>query len=142
MRIEVRPRIDLRTAHPNLYKAITTFALISLGLGLNFLLIKPAFNQYHLSKIMAVVFVVIGVAQLVFLNVVHRLPLLRLAMAAGVSSLFFYGGALTTYYFQTHSTSLQLPITYFGLSILQFALLIEPPTNPVSEKNGNGRPAG
>lgn len=131
-------RVVIRRTHPNLYRSIITFAIITIALGLNFLLIKPAFNQYSLSQVMAVVFFGSGVALIVLLNFLRSLRTLRWVMAFTVTSLCLYGGALTVYAYQTGKTSYQLPICYFGFTALLFLLLIEPASNPLNRKRRSG----
>lgn len=131
-------RLVIRRTHPNLFRSITTFGIITIGLGLNFLLFKPAFNQYQLSKVMGVVYLASGVALLVLLNLFRNLRVLRTVMAFTVISLFFYGGALAVYAYQTGRTSYQLPICYGGLTALLFLLLIEPASNPLNWRRKRG----
>jgi hypothetical protein len=54
-------------------------------------------------------------------------------MAAEVSLMCFWAFA-NTQQFWAHKSSLQLPIAYLALSLLELPLLVEPALNPVTEK--------
>lgn len=135
----MNPPPRLRDAHPNLYKAIMVYGLLMIALGLNFALLTPAFDPLGLSKyIFAGLFLAIGIAKLVVLNLFRHPQWVRVVVAINVSILFFFGGLLVAAFFQLGQTSLQLPITYFGLALIEMPLLYEPWLNPVTEKvNGN-----
>jgi hypothetical protein len=127
----------LSRTHPNLYKAFTVYALISLALGFNFIFLKPTFDPLNIPKgLIGVIFVGLGMTKLILLNVYRDLRLLRLVMAIAIGVMLFWTGALTLAFFKLGQTSLQLPLTYLGLSVLGMPLLVEPPLNPLTDKNG------
>lgn len=131
--------VSLRLTHPNVYRALSTFACCTLALGLNFLILTPAFDPLGVPKALSGwVFVVIAVAQLITLNRSGDLRLLRLATAFSVGTMFSYGAIAAVSFVQLHQTSLQLPILYFGTAISEFWLLVEPFTNPVTQRTTNG----
>jgi predicted membrane channel-forming protein YqfA (hemolysin III family) len=134
----------LSQSHPNLYKAFTAYALISLALGLNFIFLKPTFDPLGVPKgLIGAIFLALGSTKLLLLNVYRSLRLLRLVMAMAIGVMLFWTGALTLAFFKLGQTSLQLPITYLGLSILGMPLLVEPSVNPITDKNGvNGNSLG
>lgn len=137
MIVDTVPR--LRDSHPNLYNAIMVYGVLMIALGLNFILLTPAFDPLGISKyIFGVVFVGIGLCKLVVLNFYRSPALVRLVVAVNVSVLFFFGGLLVAGFFQLGQTSLQLPITYFGLALIELPLLREPWLNPVTEKINDG----
>jgi hypothetical protein len=127
----------LSQTHPNLYKAFMVYALISLALGANFIFLKPTFDPLNIPKgLIGAIFVGLGVIKLLLLNVYHSLRLLRLVMAIAIGVMLFWTGALTLDFFKLGQTSLQLPLTYLGLSVLGMPLLVEPSVNPLTDKNG------
>jgi len=126
--------VNLRKTHPTLYRTYMTFALISIGLGLNFLLTNPTFNPYHIDKaIIGSIFVFIGLIKLVFLNIFRHLRLIRIALAINIAFMIFWGVGSSFTFFQG-KTSLQLFVLYIGLSALELWLLQESPVNPMTEK--------
>lgn len=128
------PNVDIRKKHPTLYHAIMVFAFMKLALALNFWLYKPTFNPYHWNKtIIGFIFFFIGSSQLIFLNIVKNLRLIRFSLALAVSFMFFWGLSNTQQFF-AGKASLQLPILYLAVAIVQVPLLIEAPVNPMTEK--------
>ena len=123
-------RIDVRKTHPNLYLAVSTLALVSVALGVNFWVFNPAFQVYGASnRVWGSIFLLLGIGKLVFLNAYRRLPLLRATMAAAVAFMLFFGvGTLEPVL--EGDASAQLLILYVGLSVLQIPLLLEPFINP------------
>lgn len=129
---ELNRRISLRKTHPNLFIALNILALTSVALALNFYFSKPTFNPYGIDKeIVAAVFFILGISQLIVLTVYHNLKLVRLAVATSVGILLFWGISNTQQGFQGKA-SFQLPILYIALALLQIPLLIEPRTNPMT----------
>lgn len=139
-RTDVNAGVTLRHTHPNLYRALTTHACCTMALGLNFLFLTPAFNPLGVPKMpTGFVFCGVSIAKLVTLNMHGDLRRLRLATACSVALMFTWGVLQTLAYFQLKMTSLQSPILYFGLALVEYWLLTEPFTNPVTQKtNGNG----
>lgn len=129
-------RVNLRLTNPTLYRSVMVFALISVGLGLNFLLARPTFNPYQIDKqIIGVVFLCFGLAELIGVVVILNLQFIRVVMALNVAFMMFWGIGTSITFF-TGQTSLQLFVLYAGLSALQLFLLLEPFVNPLTGKNG------
>jgi hypothetical protein len=133
-------RAKLSETHPNLHRAFTMYACLSIALALNFIFLNPTFDPLSIPKEVAgAVFLTLGVSKLVLLNVYRNLKLLRLAMAIAIGTMCFWGGAQVVDFFRLGQTSLQLPLTFFGLAAIGRPLLVEPSMNPVTGKNGNGQ---
>jgi hypothetical protein len=133
--------VNLRQTHPNLYKAYFIYGIVSIAIGLNFIFLNPTFMQLDLPKLgVGTVFLIVGLAQLFFLIIYQRATLLRLAMSAIVTVIFFWSFALIFDFFRLEQTSLQLPIVFLGFAVLGLPLMIEPSSNPLTDKNGvNGK---
>lgn len=128
--------VNLRITHPNLYYLVMAFGFTYIALGLNFFFTTPTFNPYGiLYPIVGALFLTLGVAKLVFLNVVRRLTVVRLLMALEVALALWWGIGASITFFQGR-TSLQLPILYAGLSFIESFLLLEPFVNPLTKKGG------
>jgi hypothetical protein len=120
-----------------MYWTFTIYALITLALGLNFVFLKPTFNPLNIPKgVAGATFLAVGVAQLVLLNLYRSIRLLRLSVAVGITVMLFWMGALFLDFIKLGQTSLQLPITYLGMSALVMPMLVEPPVNPLTDRNG------
>lgn len=134
-------RARLRDTHPNLYFALMTVALMFVALGFNFWFGKVTFEQYGIPKQwIGTGFLVIGLSQLLFLNVRRNLDAVRVVLIVGIAYMLFWGIGTTETAFQGKS-SFQLFILYWGLAALQAPLLLEPFFNPVTANgNGNGVP--
>lgn len=127
-------KVKIRNTHPALYRTLMALGFMGVALGFNFWLSKPTFNPYGVSKdIIGIIFFMLGLTQIVFLNILHDLRMVRLNLAVSVSWMFFWGVSNTQQFFAGNA-SLQLPIMYVTLSILQIPLLIESPVNPMTEK--------
>lgn len=126
-------KLNIRLTHPNLYHSIIVLGIMSVALAFNFWLSNPTFNPWPGKNIVGVVFLLLGVGELVFLNVTGHLRMVRLMMAASIGIMFFWGLSNTQQFFAGHA-SLQLPILYMALAVLQLPLLVEPPINPVTAK--------
>lgn len=124
----------MRKAHPNLYKAYASYALLSISLGLNFLFLTPTFMPLNFPKEpIGIALVVCGVTKAILL--ILRMPgsiWLRLSLTLTVFIYSFWAGATTFDFFRLSQTSMQLPLTYIGLAVLGFVLLSEPFTNPAT----------
>lgn len=128
--------VNLRLTNPTLYRSVMVFALISVGLGLNFLFTKPTFNPYQIDKhIIGTVFLCLGAAKMVGVVAIHNLKFIRMIMAVSVAYMMFWGIGTSITFF-TGQTSLQLFVLYVGLSMLQLFLLLEPFVNPLTGQNG------
>ena len=111
-----------------------TLGFMGIALAFNFWFARPTFNPYGLPKeYVGVVFFLLGSSQLLFLNVFRDLRAVRLALAVSISFMFFWGASNSLQFFAGKS-SLQLPILYVAISILQIPLLVEAPVNPMTEK--------
>lgn len=127
-------KVDIRKTHPTLYYTLMVIGLMSVALALNFWFSRPTFNPYGIPKnFIGVIFFLLGSTKLIFLNVVRDLRMVRLNVAVSVSWMFFWGFSNTIQFFAGNA-SLQLPILYIALSILQIPLLTESPVNPMTEK--------
>lgn len=129
-------RVNLRLTHPNLYRSAMLFALISVGLGLNFILTKPTFNPYGIDKgIIGAIFLTLGCVKLAAIVVIRNLKFIRVSMAFCAAFMMFWGIGTSITFF-TGQTSLQLFVLYSGLTLLQLCLLLEPFVNPLTGSNG------
>jgi len=127
-------RMQIRKSHPALYRTLMALGLMSIALAGNFWFSKPAFNPYGIPKeLIGVVFFLIGLSLIVFLNLFHDLRWVRLTLAFSIGFMCFWGISNTQQFF-AGNTSLQLPILYVALSIMQIPLLIESPINTMTEK--------
>lgn len=124
--------IDIRHSHPNLYRGITTFAVINIALAMNFFFTNPTFNPYGVDKnIVGAMFLALGISKLTFLNVHRSLKVVRLVMTVEIAFMLFWGcGSVITFF--TGHTSLQLFVLYVGMSVNELFLLLEPPVNPMT----------
>lgn len=127
-------RVNVRKTHPTLYHAIMTLSIASVALAVNFWTTNPTFNPFGIPKnLVGCVFFLFGVTQIVFLNVFRDLRLVRISLACSIGWNFIWGLANTQQWFNGNA-SLQLPILYVALSIVRIPLILEPPVNPMTEK--------
>lgn len=111
-----------------------TIGLAEVALAFNFWLTSPTFNPYNIHKnIIGGVFAVLGFSQLVFLNLIRDLPKVRMTLAVSIWFTFAWGIANTQQVFAGNA-SMQLPILYLTLCILQIPLVIEAPVNLTTRK--------
>lgn len=126
--------LNLRYAHPNLYRSIMVFPLLSVALAVNFWISNPTFNPYGIPKnLIGVIFAVLGISQLIFLNLFHNLRMVRIGLSLSIAWMLFWGLS-NTQQFLAGNASLQLPILYLALAVLQIPLLIESPVNPMTTR--------
>lgn len=126
--------VNIRFSHPNLYRLLVTFSIIHIGLGLNFLLAKPAFNPYGINVyIIGVIFLSLGLSKLFFLMFRRNLRVVRIVMALSIGFTLFWGFG-TIFSFLRGQTSLQMFVLYVGLAVIEMSLLLEPLVNPITEK--------
>lgn len=125
-------QINLRRSHPGLYKLTMVFAIMSLLLAVNFWTSNPTFHPFDIPKnLVGVVFVVLGMWQVIFLNVVRNLKMVRLGSMAMVFFLAAWGlGNMQQSI--AGKASFQLPILYIALAALHYLVLVEPPVNPMT----------
>lgn len=134
---EITKHVSTRKTHPNLYISLTTIALTSIALALNFHFYTPTFNPYGINKeIIGAIFFLLGFSQLIFLNLYHNLKFVRLILAMSISFMLFWGFSNTQQAF-AGKASFQLPILLISLAILQIPLLLEPSTNPMTINKKN-----
>lgn len=129
--------VNLRLSHPNLYRSIWIFAIISLGLGLNFIFLHPTFLAYGIPKVyVGLVFLGLGCMKVFFLEVHRSLKYVRLTLALEILLMLIWGiGTAITVF--TGKTSAQLLILYLGLAAFEYILLIEPFAIPKTGRNGD-----
>lgn len=127
-------RVIIRKSHPALYRALMVLGCMGVALALNFWFAKPTFHPYGWpQEIIGLAFFLLGTSQIVFLNLFHRLKLVRITLAVSVSFMLFWGLSNAQQFFAGNA-SLQLPILFVTISILQVPLLLESPVNPMTEK--------
>jgi hypothetical protein len=103
-------------------------------LAVNFWISNPTFSPFEINKtVVGVVFFVLGASQLVFLHVIHSLPMVRAGLTASIFVMISWGLS-NVQQFIAGRASLQLPILYLLVAALQYGLLIESPVNPMTEK--------
>jgi hypothetical protein len=130
--------INVRMSHPNLYRNILALALLSVGLGLNFIFTTPTFNPYGIPKeVVGGIFLVIGSTKIIFLDVYRSLRALRVVMAIATAFLVFWGVGTSITFFQG-KTSLQLFLLYIFIAIFQIFLMVEPFFNPMTAQQDKG----
>lgn len=84
--------IKIKFSHPNLYHGILTFSLINIALGLNFYFTNPTFNPYGIDKmIIGTVFLILGLAKVIFLVFWHNIRAVRVTMALEIGFMVFLG---------------------------------------------------
>lgn len=128
--------VNLRLTHPTLYLTALTFAFISVGLGLNFLLTKPTFNPFGIPKeLTGSIFLALGCSELLSITFLKKLKIIRAGMSASAAWTMLWGIGTSITFF-TGQTSLQLFTLYAGLSILRVIWCLEPFLNPATGSNG------
>lgn len=126
--------INVRKTHPNLYWLLMFLAATGIALGLNFIILSPTFPIFDTPNVIwGATFIVVSIARLIALNVYRRLRWVRATMAFSAAYMAFLAIG-TGQPFVEGSGSLQLPIIYAGMALLQVPLLFEPFVNPVTAK--------
>lgn len=116
---------NLREAHGRLYSSIMTLAVMSIALAVNFWTSNPTFNPYGIPKdLIGVVFLLLGISHLVFLNWLRDQRKLRYGLTASLSFMLFWGISNTEQSF-AGKASFQLPIMYVALAMLHLPLLVQ-----------------
>lgn len=127
-------RVNIYRTHPALYRSIMTLSVMNVFLAINFWTSTPTFVPYDIPKnLVGVVFFVLGVSQLISLNVFHNLPRVRFLLAASLTILCFWG-LINTQQALAGVASFQLPILYVALAIMHLPLLVEAPVNPMTRR--------
>lgn len=135
--VTVPPKPNLHQTHPNLFLALFIYGVISVAVGVNFLLTTPTFQQYGIPKgFIGATFASIGLGLLFCLLVWRSLKAVRVLSLANIAVMIFWGIGTTQTFFEGTS-SLQLCVLYFGLAALQVPWLLEPYYQPVTA-NGHG----
>lgn len=125
----------IRATHPALYRSILILLIMSVALAVNFWFSNPTFSPLGIPKnVVGVIFALLGGSQFLFLNVFHNLRMVRLILAISLSWFCFWG-LINTIQFIAGNASLQLPILYVFLAVLHAPLLVEPPVNPVTQRD-------
>lgn len=125
--------LRVRKSNPTLYRSVIAHAIISILAAINFWTTDPPFVPYNISEnIVGVVFVLIGVIQLLS---VHIWPTLRrIRKAAAVSGgITLCWGLANTYQFFFGPATLQLPIFVGGLGVIQLLSLLGSPIDSRTE---------
>lgn len=127
-------RVRIYKTHPVLYQSITVLAIMSVALAVNFFVSRPTFNPFGINKTwVGIVFFLIGLWHLIFLNLFHSLKMVRLGSTLSVFFLFAWGlGNMQQSI--AGKASFQLPILYLALGTIHYLLLKEPPVNPMTER--------
>lgn len=129
--------IDIRRTHPNLYLMVMTLALVDVLLAANFYVLKPTFEVYHTTNwIWGAAFLALGVSKLWFLNVYRSLRAVRMTMACAFSFVIFFAAGTCEPWLDGEG-SLQLPIMYLGMALIQVPMLLEPFLNPFTARRGD-----
>lgn len=132
-------RVSIRKTNPNLYLSVMMFALTNVALGFNFLLTTPTFLQFDIPKnAIGWTFMILGISLIVFLNFWRNLKIVRALLIASVAFYLFWGIGTSQTFFQGKS-SLQLLILYFGMAFRLIPLILEPFTNPVTDKTNGAK---
>lgn len=126
--------INVRKTHPNLYWLLMVLAATGIALGLNFIFLQPTFLIFDGPNVLwGVIFLVSSIARIIALNVYRRLRWVRATMAFSAAYIGFLAIGTAQPYVEG-AGSLQLPIIYAGMALLQVPLLMEPFVNPVTAK--------
>lgn len=126
--------INVRLTHPSLYRLILLSGVVSIALGLNFMLANPTFKIFGQSNYLwSLIFLLLGMSEVVFLALRRSLQLVRVSLALSFVYIAFIGlGTMKP--FIDGTGSLQLPILYFGWAFLQAGALLEPFINPLTAR--------
>lgn len=126
--------IDIRKTHPNFYWLVMTLATIAVLLGLNFIINQPTFLIHNApNTLWGGIFLALGSGEIIFMNFYRRLRLVRACIAFGFTYTMVLAWGTTQPFFDGVG-SLQLPILYAGLSVVQIPLMLEPVVNPLTRR--------
>lgn len=137
---KVVQHVSLRQMHLLIYQLYMTLAVGSMAGAVNFFFSHPTFNPGGADKrVIAAVFLVLGVSELILLTIYHRLFLLKVVVGSSMGFMLAWGLA-NTQQFWDGNASLQMPIYLFTLAACRFFLLRAPIINPLTANgNGNGK---
>ena len=130
----IKEHIHIRKTHPNLFRLILSGSLFTILLGINFIYKTPTFNPYGIPKAwIAIVFLGLGIINLIALTLSYDLRIVRLTMMA---SSFWAGlwGLLNLEQGLRGTASFQLPLWCLWVATWQLILLLEPVVNPMTRK--------
>lgn len=126
--------VIIRKSHPALYRSIMIISVGVLLLALNLWLYTPTFQPLGIPfRVISLGFIIIGTSLIVFLNLFHRLALVRITLTISIAYMLFWGGINTIQFFDGKA-SLQLPVLLLIVAAVQAPWLIESPINPMTEK--------
>lgn len=126
--------INVRRTHPNLYWLLMVLSVTGIALGLNFIVLQPTFHIFAApNAVWGGIFLATSIARLIALNVYRRLRWVRATMFFSAAYMAFLAVG-TGQPFVEGTGSLQLPIIYAGMALLQVPLLWEPFVNPETAK--------
>lgn len=127
-------RVNIRLGNPTLYRLLMVLAVMRIALAINFWTSNPTFNPYGVPKtLVGVVFLLLGVWHLYFLNVVHNLAMVRFGSVALVFWNILWGLGNMQQSFAGNA-SFQLPLIYLTIAAIHYVLLLEPPVNPMTRR--------
>lgn len=120
-----RVRRQLRALGSVLYYSITILSVMSVGLAVNFWTSTPTFNPYGIPKdLIGVIFGLLGVSHLIFLNALQGLRKLRLSLTTSGSFMTFWGISNTQQAFAGNA-SFQLPILLVAVALLHLPMVVK-----------------
>lgn len=127
-------QVNIRLTHRLVYRLLSSFAIFGVLSAVNFWTANPTFNPLGINKSwIAVVYLLLGLWQLFWLNVRRSLDMVRLGTSAIVGWLVIWGGGNMEQVFDGKA-SWQLPL-WCGLgAIWHWWILQEPVFNPISEQ--------
>lgn len=127
-------RVNIRKTHPSLYRSIMVLSIMSVALAINFWTSNPTFNPLGIPKhVIGGVFALLGVGQIISLNVIHDLRRVRLGLAVSLAFMVAWG-IVNTQQALAGNASFQLPILYVALGVLHYPLLVEAPVNLTTKR--------
>lgn len=121
--------VDIRKTHPNLWRMLMVVGVYYLADGGSYLYYTPTFNPLH-KTLVAGIYLTLGVAFMVTLNVWRHLTAVRATTAASVAWGLFWAVRNTPQVFAGHA-SMALPFALTVIALVQIPMLYEPATNPI-----------
>lgn len=125
--------INVRRTHPNLYWLLMVLAGTGIGLGLNFIFLQPTFLIWDAPNVLWGAIFLLSSANRIIALTSRRLRWVRATMAFQCAYMAFLAIGTSQPYIEGQG-SLQLPIIYAGMALLQVPLLMEPFVNPETAK--------
>lgn len=119
-----RRRVSIRKSHPASWFTIMVVGAGSVAWAFNFWTSNPTFNPYSVSKnVIGVVFFALGFGQLFFLNVYQSRRMTWILVLTSIIWMSFWGFA-NTEQFRAGNASLQLPIAFLIVALIQIPPLV------------------